>query len=127
MGYHRLLATPSNIAKGIAPISAATISASSCRQSAAAPSKAKADSGHNQIGIAIVARDYAIPRHAYQPVLAEPITGRYRDEPRDATVAGPVLRQVIVLRDRDVGADAGGQCQVVIEEGARGPKLRCDA
>jgi len=56
-------------------------------------------------------------------VLAKPITGRYRDEPRDATVAGPILRQVIVLRDCDVGADAGGQCQTVIEKGARGPEL----
>jgi hypothetical protein len=102
----------------------ATMSACTSRQSGATPSKTQADSAFNQIGITIVVRGDAIPGHASQPVLAEPITCRYREKPRDARVAGPVLRQVVVLCDRDVGVDAGRQCQTVIKEGALGPQLR---
>ena len=66
------------------------------------PLEAYADARLDDIRITVVSSDHAIPRDAGQPTVGQPIARRHGDQTGQAAITGAVLRQIVILRDRQI-------------------------
>src|ERR1700759_1338340 len=61
--------------------------------------EAHAETSLDDVCIAVVPGDHAIPRDAGQPTVGQPIARRHGDQTGQAAITGAVLRQIVIFRD----------------------------